>query len=582
MRRPIRELSSRVNINVHRLPNRLRQSAWWLALSTGVGSLLWLTMQFVQGENRLYQSGELSTAHRMFENECSRCHTEWTPLKRLFAFDSQLHATSTSNQKCETCHLVSKHQEGNKLAGHEVMQCAECHQEHQGREKLARPKNEFCVRCHKDLKYHDGQGAFENKITGFDVRGGHPDFLVNRLLDKSLAAPTGKRTERSEGLAVEKFQRSGEEDQLSRWQDRGRIRFNHARHLHARRGDDGELVEGLLDENSKLVDLSNNCETCHQPDPDHRFFKPIQFEAHCCRCHPLLFDPLNYPRQSVPHEVPEIIRGFLTETYTLRALRGAAVPIQAPPQQFCAALPRLEKDPPNPAVDEEADQQRRPLPGHRDQQELTKELAVGVLVEVHRAEAVLLGPRHVGAGNKATGGCRYCHEVEPNPAPHLDDWRIVPTQIPSRWLPHGEFHHEPHRLMSCAVCHVEVAVSENTGDVLIPSRDICLACHAAKPAEWVKKWEAWFDGKQKMIQEREDELIQKRKKWGGDATVTPADEVKVEAATPVRRIVSFQELLKNADRGTRTDCVECHTYHNPALDKWNGPFVPTRTKPPNP
>ncbi|MFM9965946.1 MAG: hypothetical protein ACKV2Q_32595 [Planctomycetaceae bacterium] len=593
MYRSSRELSSRVNIDVHRLPNLQRRSAWWLAVSTGVGSLVWLIMQFVQGQNRLYESGEVSTTHRMFENECWRCHQEntWTPLKRLIRFDDELH--STDNKSCETCHHVAAHQP-HQLPAHQDIPCAKCHQEHRGTESLARPRDQHCRDCHDNLKSHGGKGGFTNQIKGFDLPDGHPEFLVNRLItndnkkdndgddQEDFLAATAKRAETPENLAVEKFQRSGEEHLPPRWQDRGRIRFNHATHLHARYDNQGALVEGLLDENRKPVDLSNKCETCHQPDPDHRFFRPIQFEAHCCRCHPLLFDREKYPHQSVPHELPEIVRGFLTETYTLRTLRGANSPIQAAPQQFCASFPQPRKTDPNEEVNDAADQPRRPLPGHRDQQSLTQELAAGVLIEVDRAEVVVLGPRDYRSADKSTGGCRYCHDVEQDLKAVSGDWRIVPPKIPSRWLPHGEFHHEPHRLMSCGVCHVGVAVSDNTGDVLIPSRAVCLACHATNPKDWASTWTAWFEDKEEEIKRRENLLAEKRKKWDANATETRDGTAITKLASSERPEQSFQELLKNAVRGTRTDCIECHSYHNPNLDKWNGPFVDQITKRPKP
>lgn len=582
MRRSSRELSSRVNIDVHRQPNWHRRSAWWLALYAGVGSLLWLSMQYLRGQNRIYQAGDVASAHRMFENECWRCHTTWTPLQRLISFNDELH--STSNQKCETCHLVSEHQQ-HQIPAHQNIACAECHQEHHGAEILARPSDRFCISCHRDLKAHGGKGAFANNVTGFDVPGGHPEFLLTRLLKGGNSDPPSSKSKdphAPEDLAVEKFLRPGE-DQAPRWQDRGRIRFNHARHLHARY-DNGVLVEGLIGENRELVDLSNKCDACHQPDVDHRFFKPIQFESHCCRCHPLLFDSERFPRQSVPHELPEIVRGFLTETYTLRALRKDPAPTDADPQRFCAALTPRPSKAAEDASDSDVDLPRRPLPGHRDLQKLTPEKADAVLADVAQAEAVALNHRQRLFGFETAGGCRHCHEIEMNPDGSTDDWQIVPPKIPSRWLPHGEFHHEPHRLLSCGVCHVGVAVSENTGDVLIPSRDICVACHASQPAQWVATWKNWFDDKQKLVDQREGELAKKRAKWVTQLTETGPGPVTTNPTPSERasRPQSFQDLLTNADRGTRTDCIECHNYHNPARDKWNGPFVPTITKSPTP
>ncbi len=557
MRRSSRELSSRVSIHVHRQPNRQRRLAWWLALSVGVGSLLWLSGQYLQRQHRLYQAGDVAMTHRMFENECWRCHTTWAPLERLLSFRDAF--PSTTNEQCETCHKVAEHQPEQKLA-HGGIPCAACHKEHKGAETLARPHDRFCVSCHADLKEHGGQHAFANNITRFDVPGGHPEFLLTQLL-KGEAPPT-QGAEIREEHAVAKFQRSGEDDE-PRWQDRGRIRFNHAKHLYARY-DHQKLVDGLTDENRQPVDLSDKCESCHQPDADHRYFQPIQFEAHCCKCHPLLFDPVRYPRQSVPHELPEIIRGFLTETYTLRELQGATQTAANPTQQFCPSFPQQLPAAPDTGTDDEVDQPRRPLPGHRDQQKLTQAQAQKVLTNVVDAEKIARDHQHRLFDYEATGGCRYCHEVEvvePQSKTSLSDWKIVPTQIPARWLPHSEFHHEPHRLLDCGVCHVGVAVSENTGDVLIPSRAVCVACHSSQPKQWASAWKEWFRSKQEWVQEREAVLAKKRQKSNSNPVAS-------------KQTQSFGDLITRADRGTRTDCIECHSYHNPTKDKWNGPFVP--------
>jgi predicted CXXCH cytochrome family protein len=557
MRRSSRELSSRVSINVHRHPNRQRRLAWWLALLAGAGSLLWLAGEYVRGQHRHYQAGDVATSHRMFENECQRCHTTWAPWNRLISFRDDI--PSTTDEQCETCHKVADHQPAQRLA-HGGLSCAACHQEHRGAKALARPNDRFCVRCHEDLKEHGGKRAFANSITSFDVPQGHPEFLLNQLINGE-ALPT-QGADKRETHAVEFFLRPGD-DTEEHWQDRGRIRFNHARHLHARYDQNGKLVEGLLNEKRDLVDLSNKCDACHQPDAEHRYFQPIRYEAHCSKCHPLLFDPVNFPEQSVPHEVPEIVRGFLTETYTLRALRNTPMPSADKP-------------------DGDVNQPRRPFPGHREQQRLTKELASEVLRDVNSAEAIAKEHRHGLFGFEATGGCRYCHEVEsiePQEKNPLIDWKIVATQIPSRWLPHSDFHHEPHRLLSCSACHVGVASSENTGDVLIPSRAVCVACHASKPANWSANLKSWFRAQEKWVEQREAILDQQREKWVTQLTQAGFPPATSKLAPPIhgKESQSFPLLIDNADRGTRTDCIECHTYHISTGSQRSGPFVPTFT-----
>ena len=578
MHRSSRELSSRVSINVHRQPNRQRRLAWWLALTAGFGSLLWLSWQYWHRQHRIYQAGDVAMTHRMFENDCRRCHTEstdWAPLLRLLSFHDEL--PSTTDENCKTCHQSAGHQPQLQPALDEP-HCAKCHQEHRGAIALARPNDKHCLGCHQDLESHGGKNPFANSITGFDVHRGHPEFLSIALVYGKPLAAIG--AENREDQAVAKFRRPNGVNQNERWQDRGRIRFNHAKHLFARYNDQGVFLQGLKDENRDDVDLSNKCNVCHQPDADHRYFKPIQFEAHCCKCHPLLFDPVNFPGQTVPHEAPMIVRGFLTETYTLRQLLGATAPAADKPKQYCAAAPQPEKVAPNDVSDDDANQPRRPLPGHRDQQKLTQEQAENVLRDVEQAEQLALDYRQSQFRIEATGGCQYCHEVEPaEPLPEskLGDWKIVPTQIPSRWLPHGAFHHEPHRMLNCGVCHVGVEVSDDTGDVLIPSRDVCVACHSSEPKKWIPNWKTWFEEREVWVAGQKDKFANARGKQSPE-TASDIASPKPVPAEKANETPLFLDLLSNAVRGTRTDCIECHTYHSQAHYKWNGPVVPKKPR----
>jgi hypothetical protein len=525
MLRSSRELSSRLNINVHREPNRWRRATWWLAFWAGIGSGLWLWLQHVQGEHQIYQAGDVSRPHRLIENECWRCHTTWTPLQRLIHFSDDEH--SIDNRKCEMCHRVGEHHQ-HQIPAHRDISCAACHQEHEGAQMLQAPSNRHCIACHADLPAHGGKGTFANRVSRFDEAGGHPEFHLKSLLARTTEgpAPTPQSPPHGALSSVAFFQRTGEAS--ARWQDRGRIRFNHAVHLKAEYDASGQLVKGLIGKDRKLVDLSQRCEVCHEPDNERRFMKPISFERHCRECHPLLFDHERFPGQSVPHETPDIVRGFLTETYTLKALSSG--------ERMAEGRGRASSS---------EDAVLRPLPGHRDFQRLSEEQASVVLNNVAAAESVAQQHRHSLFGYEATGGCRYCHEVEAAETKSpttLADWKIVPTNIPRRWLPHANFHHEPHRLLSCTACHIGVHDSQSTGDVLIPGIDTCRACHAARPAEWVSK--------------------------------LPPSKPAAAPANPGSHHEPLRGLLSHTNRGAATNCIECHRYHDPARDRWNGPFSP--------
>lgn len=529
MLRSSRELSSRVDIRVHTRPNPVRRATWWLALWAGVGSLMWLSLNFVQGQNEIYQAGSVSSPHRLFENNCSACHSTWAPLQRLVGFRDDIH--SVTNERCETCHRVAEHH-ANQVPAHKEISCAACHQEHEGSEMLIRPSNRHCIACHSDLKAGHGDTVhssetFAKRVAQFDDPHGHPDFALTRLMTNDASASNVGEKHPARKV-LEHFLRPGENEE--RWQDRSRIRFNHAAHLKSEYDANGKLIFGLIGKDRKFTDLSKSCEVCHEPDHERRFMKPIRFEQHCRECHPLLFDNDRYPGQSVPHESPDVVRGFLTELYTLQSLT------------------RNESTERETRKTDEAAAPIQPIPGHRDFQRLTKEQAKVVLDEVAKAEVSAQKHRHALFGYEASGGCRYCHQVEPiaetKPtsvaAVSVADWRIVPPNIPDRWLLAGEFHHESHRLLSCTACHSDIGTSKSTGDVNLPSIAVCRACHSERPADWLD----------------------------GISSATPT----ATASTMSSKTPSLKELLSQSKHGARFDCVECHRYHDPAKEKLNGRF----------
>jgi hypothetical protein len=70
-------------------------------------------------------------------------------------------------------------------------------------------------------------------------------------------------------------------------------------------------------------------------------------------------------------------------------------------------------------------------------------------------------------------GCQFCHEVQAGdglPA-------IVPTKIPTRWLPMSAFDHRSHRALECVACHGGAPKSVDTADVLMPKIETCRECH---------------------------------------------------------------------------------------------------------
>ena len=487
--RTSRELAERVEIEFQKRPNRFRRVTWCTALLAGFVSAAWLAFAFARGEYQIFEAGSLSTSHKMFENDCAKCHTTWGPLQRLVTLDDGIH--SVDNAKCLACHDGPVHHE-NQVPAHQEISCAFCHREHQGKQDLSRTANVHCVLCHSDLKTTHGPAkTFARRIERFDSAGGpagHPEFAVHRLWATNSEQTALDETHAARSV-MSYFQRQGET--APRWQDRARIRFNHAAHLKAEYDAAGKLVYGLIGKDGKFTDLSRSCQTCHVPDSERRYMLPINYETHCAECHPLLFDNQSFPGKTVPHRKPEVVRGYLTELYTLRTLNGKKPNVQAQSEPV------------------------RRIPGRPFRPLLTADQAQSVNARVEAADRSAQKHAHTLFGYEAEGGCRYCHTVrQPLDVPN---WQIEPPNIPARWMRHSRFRHDSHRLMSCTACHKDVANSKSTGDVLLPSIKLCFKCHDSKPT-----------------------------------TVIATDSA--------RRV------------GARTDCVECHDYHDRTGENFDGPF----------
>ena len=463
MTRDIRELAQRAELEFHQQPHRFRRRAWMTGVVLAVVCGGWLLWAAVTGDHRAFEAGPLSEAHAFIANDCRQCHTTWQPVRRLFSVGTQVasaDSSSISNAACVKCHAAAEHNH-RQIPAHASLSCAECHREHQGKLQLASVTDQHCIRCHGDLKTTDGPSdKFYGQIYGFS--NGHPGFRLNqRLTDDTLPSNLITRAEfdallkkaLTEGLYQERFldvlaERPPHSEPQpgvpakSKWRDRGDIKFNHSKHL---------VAKGVKDSQGNTVVLSDNCQACHVPDPAGRYMLPIQYQQHCAQCHPLLFDNQNYPGVVVPHARPDIVRGFLTQKYTLTVLNQKQPLVELPPP--------------------------RPLPGQPDRSPLSVDQARRLEELVAQAERTAQDQTRVV---KSGGGCKYCHTVSETAADGT--WTITPPNIPNRWLPHSRFDHAAHRMLNCAECHHKVATSRDTADVLMPSYADCRECHISANA----------------------------------------------------------------------------------------------------
>ncbi len=447
----IRELSQRAELEFHARPHRFRRRSWWLGVILALGCCGWLLYAAIIGDHRLYEAGPLSASHAFIANDCRQCHTSWQPAHRLVSGGASV--SSIDNAACVKCHAASEHHP-NQIPAHAELSCAECHREHQGTHELAAVTDRHCVRCHRDLQTKNGPSQrFARNIRGFSHADGHPEFNLRLRLSspavpsnlvtaadlKSLFAenPTAARYQQQFlDVLSERLEKPHAASSPPRG-DRGEIKFNHAAHLDPLK---------IRDKTGRHVDLSQNCRACHVPDAAGQYMQPIRYERHCAQCHPLLFDNQHYPGEVVPHADPQVVRGFLTEKFTLAALKR------------------------NAPLDDS--QVVRPLPGRADPEPLDADGARRLDELVAQAERMA---QDHGRAVKSRGGCKLCHTVsEPQ---DNSKWSIAPTQIPDRWLPHSQFDHAAHRMLNCAECHGQVTKSKDTADVLVPGIAECRTCH---------------------------------------------------------------------------------------------------------
>lgn len=459
--RSSREIAQRVDLKFHERRNRFRRLTWFTALLAGVGCAVWLTTASLRGKQQIYEPGPLSTPHQMLRNDCSKCHDKWAAWQRLSTLSDDVR--SIPNRKCVVCHGAAEHQ-ANQIPPHEKLNCSVCHAEHRGDVQLTHIPDQHCTECHSDLKQHGGSAAFALNIDSFDGSYGkaHPEFILHdprTSSERKMSIAAGADRKSIEYLEASVGIRAKTNGQNP---DVATIFFNHKVHLAAQYDfGNGDFKKREAFEVSRGRSL--DCDSCHQFDASGRYMLPIRYEQHCAKCHPLLFDNVNHSGQSVPHGPPSIVRGFLTERYTLAALKR----------------PAGQPDKPETALN----------PGIPYRGLLTEESAQEVDRSVLAAEKHVLRHMHTLFGWEAQGGCRYCHTV----VAAKDDktnWAIVPPEIPDRWYPHSRFRHSSHRMLDCNSCHrdfsqsaegTHVAKSEKTADVLMPPIGICLNCHTSQP-----------------------------------------------------------------------------------------------------
>lgn len=448
--------AKRIALDYFTRPHPLRSWKRWLSIALPLVAAGWLAVEAVRGDQRVYTSGPVSTAHALFETRCTECHQPVSPPAQAGLFTRLVAKVSrgVSVEKCETCHAGPRHFDGQ---GPETHACTSCHFEHQGRERLAAVADGACTQCHDRReglpKTAQGDSSFTARVARFEAGSefSHPEFRINQ--------PGGESEKKPRRVPIDKGAL-----------DTATVFLNHAKHL-SLEAKDLELARPPADITGIVVDKGKRklaCIYCHRLDARRVSIEPIEFKKHCTHCHVAEFKVAGefLPDTVMPHDTPAIVQAALRARFA--DLFDECRPPSDTPSASCKKL------------DE-------PIGGSSS----------GRRGDTGRARTSAGSPadrernwrtHFEQARTEIFDRCAKCHLVDPKPtATELPG--IVKPEIPERWLRHSVFDHGVHRPVQCTQCHMKstpdertkkkagVAESELSSDVLLPTVQTCRECH---------------------------------------------------------------------------------------------------------
>lgn len=377
----------------------------------------------------LFSQGPLSPSHAMLSRDCQTCHPASVGTSR---WPSLRRSNTDTNRACLRCHQ--------RTIGHSSQTWTATHHERAVSDHTA------CARCHSEHR-----GRVLSQIDDEACVRCHRDLRTQQSdvqVSTQITDFSGSRSDSEAATYLHPEFRV----LTDKRPDPGVLKFNHQRHLFA-----GSLPGPL----GRVVSLQ--CQDCHRNQgsgpwrfgresdstqsataaPREAHMQPIAYAQHCAGCHALtlsdqadlLLGNDSVARGEIPHATPAVIRSYLRSQLAAASLR---------PEASARALHTLE-------------------------QRLYASQAPG------------------------STGCRMCHElkwegIDPDELPV-----IVPTALPTRFLPRARFSHARHEASAlggygalnlpaevgdCLVCHGRAVDSQRTSDVMLPSIDECRRCHS--------------------------------------------------------------------------------------------------------
>lgn len=420
-------VAERLDLHIERVSNRMHRCRRWVTLTCGLVPLILVAVFTFRGDHTIYLSRPVATSHEPAQADCKSCHqTPWQPLVRLTSFDNEVR--SVHDKDCQHCHQQSKQDHNPFAMTKGVPDCAVCHQEHRGYDRLTEHSDDFCTKCH----------------ASFDK---HPEFAVHRAWSTEQQATESDAMMYRELLSIAEYG-----DATTGWTDKTALRFNHQDHLKPL----SSVWDKQVDTSESPTTVQLKCNNCHEADATGLYMEPIAFEQHCQQCHPLRFSG-KLSDQPLPHETPDIVHGVLRD----RLMAYADVHPDEVLGSSNAARSRL----PNKSTP----------PAPKDRWNWVEE-------ELRLIETSVFQTIPEDATSPKNNACQKCHFAT------SDDsevgFRIELPQIPTRWLAHSRFDHASHRDVTCVDCHhvapgAASLESTTVKDILMPKLEVCQNCHGA-------------------------------------------------------------------------------------------------------
>lgn len=256
------------------------------------------------GIDIVWNSGPLSSAHHVLQNDCTVCHRK--PFEQA------------NDSSCRGCHgNLQEHASSTRVlqqAPFNAQQCTDCHREHNGLTGLTPQNNKTCTDCHAEPSHLPG--AKLQPVQDFSKS--HPVFTL------SLAR---KKAKGFDWVEVPQDQPA------AKHQDTG-LKFPHDLHLAAKGIDAPGGIRHM------------ECGDCHVANADRSGFLPVTMPQHCAECHRLDFDPAA-PQRELPHGKPEEAARVVRDHYAGLALSGH--PPVIPKAESTSQRRRTGELPPSPA-----------------------------------------------------------------------------------------------------------------------------------------------------------------------------------------------------------------------------------------